>query len=89
MEPSVDGYEAIRLFGNEAIRLSVAHGPWNVNLVDFQQHLLFSLGLHITVPISAFHNHFSEDIISGISESRAWMMLDTSCSNFLCLLLKV
>ena len=54
--PSVDGYEAIRLFGYEAIRLSVAHGPWSVNLVDFQQHLLFSLGPHITVPTLAFHS---------------------------------
>ena len=52
----MDGYEAIRLFGYEAIRLSVAHGPWSVNLVDFQQHLLFSLGPHITVPILAFQN---------------------------------
>ena len=36
-----------------ALRLFVAHGPWNVNLFDFQQHLLFSLCPHITVPILA------------------------------------
>ena len=45
-----------RLFGYEAIRLAVGHGPWSVNLVDFQQHVLFSLGPHITVPILAFHS---------------------------------
>ena len=50
----MDGYEAIRLFVYEAIGLSVARGPWSVNLVDFQQHLLFSLRPHITVPILAF-----------------------------------
>ena len=60
MEPFVDGYEAIRLFGYEAIRLSVAHGPWSVNLVDFQQHLLFSLGPHITVPILAFQTDIAD-----------------------------
>ena len=32
----------------------VAHGPWRVNLVDFQQDLLFSHGPHIIVPILAF-----------------------------------
>ena len=52
----VDGHEAIRLFGHEAIRLSVSHVPWNVNLVDFQQTVLFNLGPHITVPILAFQN---------------------------------
>ena len=36
--------EAIRLFGYEAIKLILAHGPWSVNLADFQQHLLFSNG---------------------------------------------
>ena len=65
MESFVDGYEAIRLFGYEAIRLSVAHGPWSVNLVDFQQHLLFSLRPHITVPILAFQIDAFDRIISG------------------------
>ena len=31
----MDGYEAMKLFGYEAIKLLVAHGPWSVNLVDF------------------------------------------------------
>ena len=52
----MDGYEAIGVFGYEAIRLSVAHGPCNVNLVDFQQHLFFSLRPHNTVPILAFQS---------------------------------
>ena len=37
-----------------AIRLLVAHEPWSVNFVAFQQHLLFSHSPHITVPILAF-----------------------------------
>ena len=48
MEDCVDGYEAIRLFGYEAIKLLV-DGQWGVNLVDFQQHLMFSLRPHITI----------------------------------------
>ena len=36
---------AIRLFGAEAIRLLVAHGPWSVNLAEFQQHLLLLRGM--------------------------------------------
>ena len=44
---------AMRLFGYDAVRLLVAHRPWSVNLVDFQQHLVFSLRPHITVPILA------------------------------------
>ena len=54
MEPFVDGYEVIRLFDYEATRLSVVHGPWSVSLVDFQQHLFFSLRPHITDPFLAF-----------------------------------
>ena len=57
MEAFVECYEAIRLFGYEAIRLLVAHGTWSVNLVDFQQHLLFSLGPHIKVSILAFQSY--------------------------------
>ena len=38
--PCLDGYERIRLFGSEAIRLFEAHAPWTVDLVNFQQHLL-------------------------------------------------
>ena len=52
----MDGYEAIKLFGYEAIRLSVAHGPGSVHLVDFQPHLFFSLRPEITVPIFDFQN---------------------------------
>ena len=54
VEPFVDGYEAITLFGYEAGGLLVAHGPWSVDFVDFQQHLLFSLRPRITVPTFAF-----------------------------------
>ena len=46
----------MRVLGYGAIRLPVAHSPWSVNLGDFQQHLLFSLRFHITVPILAFQN---------------------------------
>ena len=52
----MNGHDAIKLFGYDAIKLRVAHGPWNVNLVDFQQYLLlqFSLRPQITVPMKAF-----------------------------------
>ena len=43
---------SIRLLGCEAFRLLIAHGPWSLNLVDFQQHLLCSLCPHITVPLA-------------------------------------
>ena len=53
MEPFEDGYEAIKLFGYDTMRVLVPHGPWNVNLVDFQKHLLFSLRPHSTATILA------------------------------------
>ena len=54
----VDGSEAIRLFGYDAIGLLMAYALWIVSPVDFQQHLgthlLFSHCPHITVPMLAF-----------------------------------
>ena len=44
MERFVDGKEAVRLLGDEGIRLS--HGPWGVERVDFQKRALFSLRPH-------------------------------------------
>ena len=68
MEPFVDSYGAIRLFGYEAIRLLqvVAHGPWNVSLVDFQQHLLFSLCPYTTVPILATQNGVCVSVLKSV-----------------------
>ena len=53
----MDGYDAIRLFGHEAIKPVVAHGPRSVDVVEFQQHLLLNLRPHITVPMLAFQIH--------------------------------
>ena len=58
-ETLCDAYEATQLFVYEAIKQLVGHGPWNVNFVDFQQHLLFRLRPHITIPVSAFQNHMA------------------------------
>ena len=41
----------------------MAHGPWSVNLVNFQQHLLFSLDPDITVPILTFQINVFYEII--------------------------
>ena len=49
----MDGYEAIKLFGYDAIKLSVAHGPWTMSLVDFRKYFLFSPRPHITAFILA------------------------------------
>ena len=51
-------WTAVKLLGNYTIKLSVANGPWDVNLVDFEQHLLLNLRPHITVPILAFQTDF-------------------------------
>ena len=67
----MDGYEDIQLFGDEAFKLLVAHGPWSVHLVGFQQHLLHSNRPHI-----GFLDQYAEIPIrtSNIGEATSLIM---------------